>query len=122
MDAVKQALSDAFSDPALTSAIYGVIVLALLDVITGTARSISDKSFEWTALDVWVRTKVAGRVVPIIAVLLVGAFAPNLTVLGLSINILGATGVAAAATFAAAELASIVDNLRAPGENPVPKA
>lgn len=109
-----------FADPATSTAIYGIVLLAFLDFATGTLRSIADKTFAWSALDVWVRGKVAGRVIPLVLLLIAGQAAPDLTVLGLSVNILGATAMAGAATFAAAEVASIIENVNRNVENPVP--
>jgi hypothetical protein len=90
---------------------YGVIVLALLEVITGAARAFSAGTFAWSYLDVWVKKTLMGRVVPILLLLLSGAAAPDLSLLGLEVNILTTAGIAAAATFAASVVASILVNV-----------
>ena len=108
------------ADPVTNAAIIGVVVLALLDFATGTLRAIADKSFTWDALDVWVRKTIAGRVVPIILVLLAGTVVGNVTVGSTSFGVLTAAALVAAGTFAATSVASIVENLSASAPNPTP--
>ena len=113
-------ITQLFADPATATAIYGICLLAALDFATGTLRAIADKTFAWSAIDVWVRGKVAGRLMPLILLLVAGQAAPDLSVLGLDVNILGIVALTGSATFAAAELASIVENVNRKVENPIP--
>jgi hypothetical protein len=100
-----------FNDPTFLSAVYGLCILAVVDLLTGVSRAFSDSTFTWALLDSWVRLKLAGRLIPILILLIAGQAAPDLTAIGLTINVLGATALIAAATFAASELASIVANV-----------
>lgn len=93
------------------TAIYGVAILGLLELATGILRAISSAQFTFSLIDVWVRTQLAGRILPIVLVLIAGAAAPDLSVLGLTINILTVTGLAAAAVYAATALTSILGNV-----------
>lgn len=107
-------------DSITASTIYGLLLLFVVDFATGVSRAIADHTFAWGALDVWVRAKVAGRLVPVIIVLIGGAVAPDLTILGFSVNPLTAAGIAAGITIAAAEVTSILGNLNPATPNPVP--
>ena len=92
-------------------AITGVAVLGLLELITGALRAFASGQFAWSLVDTWVRTDLAGRILPITVVLIAGAAAPDLSVLGVQVDILTTTGLAAAAVYAAATLASIVGSV-----------
>jgi hypothetical protein len=93
-------------------AIYGLTVLILLNAALGIAKAISNGTFDWKWLDLFVRTKIAGRLVPITVVLGAGVLAPDLSVLGLEVNLLTAAGLAAAIPVAASEAASILENIQ----------
>lgn len=92
-------------------AIYGVAILGLVELVTGILRAFASKQFDVALIDVWVRTQLAGRILPIVIILVAGAAAPDLSVLGVSVNILSTSGVAAAAVYAASALASIVGSV-----------
>ena len=117
MDTILAQLS---GDPLTNSAIIAVVALALLDFVTGTVRAISDGTFQIAALDVWVRKTLLGRVVTIILVLVFGRFVGTVTVGETTLAVLTGAGLAAAATFAAAALASIVANLNTNAPNAAP--
>ena len=106
-----EALRDLFASPA-GQAIYGLAVLILVNAALGTAKAVSNGTFDWKWLDLFVRTKIAGRLVPITVVLAAGQLAPDLTILGLDIDLLTAAGLAAAIPVAASEAASVLENIR----------
>jgi hypothetical protein len=103
-------IRDLFNGPTGV-AIIGIAILWLVELVTGISRAFASKQFDWELVDVSVRTQLAGRVIPIVVVLIAGAAAPDLSVLGVSINVLTTAGLAASATYAAAAIASIVGNL-----------
>jgi hypothetical protein len=92
-------------------AITGVAILGILELVTGALRAFAAKQFKIELVDTWVRTDLAGRILPITVVLIAGAAAPDLSALGVQVDILTATGLAGAAVYAASTLASIVANV-----------
>lgn len=107
-------------DPMTNAAIIGVVALALLDFVTGTIRAIADRTFAVDAIDVWVRKQLLGRVVTIVLVLIFGRFVGTLRIGSTDLALLTGAGLTAAATYAAAALASIIANLSADAPNPKP--
>lgn len=112
------AFAELMASPA-GMAVVGVVALAILEFATGVLRSVAAKQFDVTLVDTWVRKTIAGRVLPIILLLLFGAFVPDLSIIGLQIDILTVTGTTAAAAFAASAIGSILENIRS-GEDAPP--
>jgi hypothetical protein len=108
-------------DPLTNSAIIAVVSLAVLDFITGTTKSIAGGTFDVSLVDVWVRKTLLGRVLTIVLVLGFGRFIGTVTVGDTSLQVLTGAGLVAAATFAAAAVASIVGNLQQPADAPKPE-
>lgn len=98
-------------DPLTNSAIIAVVGLAVLDFITGTVKSIAGGTFDISLIDVWVRKTLLGRVLTIVLVLGFGRFVGQVSIGDTNLAVLTAAGLAAAATFAAAAVASIIQNL-----------
>lgn len=117
---MKELLDLLVADPLTNNAILAVIALAILGFALGTIRAIADKTFEWLALDTWIRKDLMGRVIPIILILAFGRIAGTITVGDAQLALLTAAGLAAAATYAAASLAGIIASLNRNAENPVP--
>ena len=92
-------------------AIWGVALLGALELVTGILKAVAKSQFTFDLVDVWVRTQLAGRILPIVVVLIAGAASPDFSVLGLDVNPLTTLGLAGAATYAASALASIVNNV-----------
>lgn len=107
------------ADPLTNNAILAVVAVAVLDFLTGAVRAIADKTFSLVYLDVWVRKQLAA-VVTIVLVLVFGRFVGTITVGDLSLSVLTSAGIVAAATFVAAQLKSILDNLNTSAGNPPP--
>ena len=108
------------SDPTTNAAIIAVAVLAVLDFVTGSLRAIANSTFTLDAFDVWVRKQIAGRVIPIILVLVSGTIVGDIGVGDFHFNVLTATALLAAATFAVSTAKSIVDNLNTAAPDAVP--
>lgn len=105
-----QLVVSAFQGPTGV-AIWGVAILALVELVTGVLKAFASSQFSFSLIDVWVRTQLAGRILPIIVLLIASAAAPDFSVLGVDVNILTTAGLAAAATYAASAVASIVSNV-----------
>jgi len=108
------------ADPTINAAIIGITVLAVVDFVTGSLRAFSTGTFKLEAFDTWVRVQIAGRVLPIILVLVAGTIVGNITVGTFSFNVLTAAALVAAATFALSAGKSIADNLNPAEVHPVP--
>ena len=101
-----------FSDSLTNWVIVLLLVLPAVQWILGICRAIANKTFDPGLVDVFIRTTVAGRVIPLLILLILGRFvavgAPNdLQIPGLDISILTGAGVAAAAPFVLSTLNAI---------------
>lgn len=110
-----QLISGMFSDPIVSNAFWAVIGLCLLNFVLGSLRAFANHVFELTALDAWIRSDVAGRVLPILITLLAAQALPDLSVFGVTGEAaLNAFGLAQAAAYIVATLASVAINVRPP--------
>lgn len=116
----QEIIDSVFSDPTTNAALTGIVVLGLLEWGTGTLRAIADKTFQLSLLDTWVRTQLAGRILPVALVLIVGEAAPSISFGDFSFSIVTAAGLAAAAGYAAGAAKSIIDNLNKGAADPLP--
>ena len=98
-------------DPLAVNAIIAVAVVTLLDFVTGVLRAVADSTFAFSAVDVWVRKHLLGRVVPIVLIITVGQFVGTITIGDVSLSLLGAAGLAGAVTVVGAGINSIIGNL-----------
>jgi hypothetical protein len=96
--------------PAIT-AIIAILGLGLLDWILGVARAIANSTFELKYIDVWVRTQLLGRILPIVLVLAFSQVIGSLTIGDFSLNLLFVGGIAAAGAYALVTGQSIIDSL-----------
>lgn len=113
-------LARIWADPLTNNAIIVVVAVALLDLLTGIARAVANSTFQFDLVDVWVRATVAGRVIPIVLVLVFGAVIGNISLGSFSFNILTAAALAAAVVYVAATAQSIIDNLSASKPDSLP--
>ena len=117
---MKELLDLLVADPLTNNAIIGVAVLAILGFVIGTIRAIGDKTFVWSALDVWVRKDLMGRVIPIVLILAFGRVIGTVQVGDIELSLLSVAGFGAAATYAATSIKSIINSLDSQAPNPVP--
>ena len=108
------------ADPITSNVILLVAILPIVDLVTGVLKAISTGTFDIALIDVWVRTQIAGRVLPIILVLLTGQVVGNITVGSFSFNVVTLAAMTAAVTFIAACAASIIQNLNPQAPDPLP--
>lgn len=104
-----------FADQATNVVLALLVVLPLIDWITGSLRAIAGGTFQLSAFDVFVRTQMAGRAVPLAILLVLGraitvAVPETLVIPGLDLSILTGGGILAAAPFLLVTAKSIVDN------------
>jgi hypothetical protein len=82
-----------------------VLLVAIVDLVLGIAAAIRDRVFQWENVAAWLRSTLAGRVLPTWVLLFVGYFA-HLNVAG--IDLLGAAGIAAGLLYVAETVGTIV--------------
>lgn len=94
--------------PETLSAIWLLGLVAIADLITGVAAAVRDGEFDVRIVGQWIYSHLAGRVLPIAAVLVLAQWAEPLY----------AIAATAAATYIAETVASVRSNLRVPQPSP----
>ncbi len=92
-----------FADP-VGIAVEAVAVVALVEFILGTLAALRDGTFTLDELAAWLRKHLAGRVFPIFTLLFLGYFG--------HVDALTAVGLAAAASYIAETIASVISSLQ----------
>jgi len=116
MEAIQQFVAAVFSDPKANVVLGLLVGLPILDWITGSLRAIAGGTFDWHAFDVFVRTQLAGRAVPLAILIIVGrvisvAIPSELQIPGLDLGLLTGAGIVAAVPFLAVAIGSIISNV-----------
>jgi len=119
------AITEFFGTPA-GAAIVALFALASLDLILGILAAFRDDVFTAGSLAAWIRKHIAGRVLPITAVLLIAHMTGGLSFEGGEVispgTVLTTIGLGMAATYVLETIASIRDSLQAqPGSRSVPR-
>lgn len=121
---VQAMLSDQLTNWAITL----VILLPAVQWTLGICRAVADSKFQLDLIDVFLRKVVAGRVIPLIILLLLGRFiavgAPGaLNIPGLDLSVLTGAGLAFSAPFLLAVINSIVQSVNpsTPAATPTPE-
>jgi len=109
------------ADPLVSNAIIGVVALGVLAWVLGTLRALADGSFKLELLDVWVRSQLLGRIIPIVLILAFSQVVGAVKVGDVEINALSIAGLGSAAAYAATTIQSIVESLNKSAPNPTPK-
>lgn len=125
MTPIVEFVRSVFADQTTNIVIALLVALPLLDWVTGVLRAFADHSFELAALDVFIRTQIAGRVLPLIILLVLGRIVTigtgsALNIPGLDLSLLTGGGIAAAVPFLLVTLQSLRENLIGDVPNPVP--
>jgi len=107
-------------DPVANAAAIGIVVLALADFIIGSLRAISGGTFTWDSFSTWVRSQLAGHVLPIFFLLLVGQVFGTIAIGDVHFNAILIAAEVAAASYAATTVKSILDSLNTNAPDPVP--
>lgn len=117
-----------FFDTPAGSAVVLLFALAVLDFAVGTFAAIRDDVFQVESIAAWLRKHLAGRVLPIVAVLIIGHLAGGLTiddgVTGLldAGTIITGIGIAGAAAYILETIASLRESfVPKPGTREVPQ-
>lgn len=95
------------NDPLVGGAVATVAILGLIDFVAGVANAVRQGVFQADFVGHWVQSQLAGRILPIILVIVFAPFAAPLTAVA---------GVAVAA-YSVESIASIRRNLFLPGDD-----
>jgi hypothetical protein len=114
-----------FSDPTTNLVIALVIVLPLVDWATGSLRAVANGTFTLSAFDVFVRTQIAGRTLPLTILMLLGraltvAVPQEPSIPGLDLGLLTAAGIAASVPYVMVAVQSILANVTPSAPDSVP--
>lgn len=109
------------ADNPQAALIVALFVVGILELVLGIIRAVSGGQFQLALIDVWVRTQLAGRILPIVLVLIVGIVFPPVTLGGFSFSPITIAANTAAAVYLAAAAASIVASLNPAAADPLPQ-
>lgn len=98
-------------DVIANAAAIGIVVLAVTDFVLGTLRAVAGGTFSWDSFSTWVRAQLAGHVLPIFFLLLVGQVFGTVTIGAVSFNAILVGAELAAASYAATTLSSILESI-----------
>jgi len=117
-----------FFDSPAGQAVAALVVLGLADLLLGVFAAVRDNVFSWEAIDAWVRSQLAGRILPIAAILILGHIAGGISfddgtsgVLSVG-GIITGGGLVAAGLYVITTAASLLESLQPkPGTREVPE-
>lgn len=108
------------ADSPASAAAIGVVVLAITDFVLGSLRAIAGGTFVWESFSTWVRAQLAGHVLPIFFLLLVGQVFGTIAIGDIRFNAILIGAELAAASYAATTVKSILDSINTNAPDPVP--
>ena len=109
-------IQEVFSDQTTNFVLFLLVLLPAVQWITGVARAVANNTFTLQLVDVFVRTDIAGRVVPLGILIITGRIiavgAPDaLEIPGLDLSVLTTGGIAAAVVYLVVVVKNIIDNV-----------
>jgi hypothetical protein len=125
MEAIQQFVAAIFSDQRANIVMALIVFLPLVDWVTGSLRAVANGTFQWDKFDVFVRTQIAGRAVPLVILITTGrvitvAVPADLEIPGLDLGVLTAGGILAAVPFLVVVVKSIIDNVNPSTTDEIP--
>ena len=105
-----------FEDPQVNFVLLLLVLLPIVQFVTGVLRAFANGTFDLEYLDVFVRTDLAGRVLPLLLLIVTGriveiAAPAELTIPGLDIGIFTGAGVGFAVVYLVVVVKRILDNV-----------
>lgn len=109
-------ISAIFGDSNVNFVLLLLLLLPAVQWVTGALRAFSNHTFDLEYLDVFIRTDLAGRVLPLLILIVTGRViditAPDsLNIPGLDLSALTGGGIAAAVVYLVVVVKRIVDNV-----------
>jgi hypothetical protein len=109
-------IAQVFADPQVNFVLFLLILLPVVQFVTGVLRAVSAGQFQLGLLDVYVRTDIAGRVLPLLILIVTGRIveiaAPDaLNIPGLDIGIFTGAGIGFAVVYLVVVIRNILGNV-----------
>ena len=109
-------IADIFNNDNTNFVLLLLILLPVIQFLTGVLRAFSNGTFDLEYLDVFVRTDIAGRVLPILLLIITGriveiAAPAELNIPGLDIGIIVGAGLGFAVVYLVVVAKRILDNV-----------
>lgn len=121
-------VQEVFGDPNVNFILLLVLLLPAIQWVTGVLRAISNSTFSLELVDTFIRSDVAGRVIPLAILIVTGrvidvAAPKSLSVPGLDLSLLTGGGIAATVVYLVVVAKRIYDNVNpaAPDHAPTPE-
>lgn len=116
---------DVFGDANTNFVMLMLTVLPLVQWVTGVLRAIANSTFSLEYLDVFIRTDIAGRVLPTLILILTGrlvdvAAPQDFNVPGLDLGILTGAGIGIAVVYLVVVVKRLIDNVNPSQPDAVP--
>lgn len=112
-----QLIQHAITDPIVASAFWTGGVLLLADAVTGALKAWRNGVFQWSWLDMFVKSKLAGKYLPLLILFIVAKATPDVAVGG-GVNPLATFASLGFAAFIVSEIASIKGNVDSSQDTP----
>lgn len=100
--------------------IVAIATLSLLDFVTGSIRALQGHTFQVAAFGAWILSSLLNVVVIAMVIIVGKALGPYQLVPGIEIDLITSAGIAAAVSFGAVTIKSILDNLNPKVRDVVP--
>jgi hypothetical protein len=100
------------ADQPAIAAVLIVSLLGLLEFLFGILDAVRNNQFGLPYLDVWVRTQLLGKIVPIILILSFSYVVGSVNIGGFQLNLLFLAGQTAAVAYGLTTIDSIIKSVR----------
>jgi len=109
-------VAQVFGDSTTNAVLLLLVFLPIVQWVTGVLRAFSNGTFQFELIDAFIRSDIAGRVLPLLILIITGRVitvaAPGaLNIPGLDLSLLTGGGVAAAVVYLLVVVKRIVDNV-----------
>lgn len=118
-------IGEVFANDNTNFVLLLLILLPIVQFVTGVLRAVSNGTFKFEYLDVFVRTDLAGRVLPLLLLIITGrivelAAPAELNIPGLEIGVFTGAGVGFAVVYLVVVVKRIIDNVNPSKPDSVP--
>ncbi len=116
-----------FGDPNVNFVLFLLLLLPAVQWVTGLLRAFSNGTLQVELIDAFIRSDIAGRVLPLSILIVTGrvvdvAAPDSLNIPGLDLSLLTTGGIAAAVIYLVVVVKRIYDNVNPTVPDTLPKA
>lgn len=120
-------IGDIFANDLTNFVLLLLILLPVVQFVTGVLRAVANGTFNFELLDTFIRSDLAGRVLPLLILILTGrivelAAPAELEIPGLDIGVFTGAGVGFAVVYLAVVVKRVLDNVNPSVTDTVPTA